>query len=90
MTCRQQHQGADGYLGGEVGGESPSHRSLGRMTRIVPDPVHGFCDDRDGDVEEEQAKGDDEPEEEGNYPAQFLSMEDETCGPPAVTSVSVS
>lgn len=42
------------------------------MTRIVPDPVDGFCDDRDGDVEEEQAKGVSEPEEEGNYPAQVL------------------
>ena len=52
--------------------------------------MHGFCDDRDGDVEKEQAKGDGEPEEEGDYPAQVLSVEDETCNPPAVASVSVS
>jgi hypothetical protein len=41
-------------------------------------------------VEKEQAKGDGEPKEEGDYPAQVLSVEDETCNPPAVTNVSVS
>jgi hypothetical protein len=51
---------------------------------VVPDEVHGFGDDGDGDVEEDQAEGDCQPEEEGDDPSKVRSVEGETCNPPAV------
>lgn len=50
---------------------------------VVPNKVHGLGDDGDGCVEEEQAQGDGEPQQERDDPVLVMAVQHQTRDPPA-------
>lgn len=52
---------------------------------VVPDPVHGLCDDGDGDVARDDADHDGQPEQERNDPVLVVAVQDDRRDPPSNT-----
>lgn len=77
-----EHDG-DGQSSTTKGAELLRNEVVDDKSRVLPDPADGARDVARGDVEEEQAQRDAEPDKERHNPVLVLAVQDERCNPPA-------
>lgn len=87
---RTDQDNTDGKEGGAGNAKTLGDEGHKPPGCLVPEPVDWASDDGDGHVEEDKPQRDGEVEEEGNQPAEIMSVEDEAGNPPSTHAPGMS
>lgn len=77
------NDGSKGHTGTERGAQLGRNAVIDDQRSVLPYPLDGIGDVARGHVEEEQANGDGQPQQKGDFPVLVVAMQDQRRNPPA-------